>query len=171
MALIIHPSRQAFFAFSGCFAPIFMLTMVVTAEPKEEGSIKHMDVMLLAIPCPFKTTAPYFSTSLLIRKKPKLSIRLESMAGKPIRSKVRMMVQSKRKPVRTKRSPVFFMNNSKYIHPVIKKFDAREAMTEPTRPQRNTAIKTALNNIFKISMITIRTNVSSGLPLAFFMEL
>ncbi len=70
MALMTQPVKQAFFAFSGWFAPTFMLTMVVTAEPKEEGRIKQMEVMLLAIPCPFKTMDPYFSTSLLMRKKP-----------------------------------------------------------------------------------------------------
>ena len=48
--LATQPVSVHFFARGPCPAPTFMLTMVVIAEPKELGRLKHTDVILLAIP-------------------------------------------------------------------------------------------------------------------------
>ena len=48
---------------------------------------------------------------------------------------------------------------------------AREAMTEPIIPQRNTAMNRMLKSIFKTSIRTILIKVASGFPPAIFIAL
>ena len=71
MILVMQPRRQSRFAFCGYPAPMCILTIVVIAALKAAGRLKHSALILLAIPCAATTIAPYFSISLLIRKKPK----------------------------------------------------------------------------------------------------
>ena len=44
-----------FLAFLGFLAPIFILTIVVTVVPIEDGKLKHIALILLAIVCAVNT--------------------------------------------------------------------------------------------------------------------
>ena len=67
IALIAHPAMHDFLALAGLPAPMFMLTIVVTAELKEPGRLKQTAVMLFAMPWPLRTMGPYLCVSVLMR--------------------------------------------------------------------------------------------------------
>ena len=128
---------QDLLAFPGAPAPTFMLTIVVTAELKEPGRLKQTAVMLFAMPWPLRTRGPYFCVSLLMRKKPRLSMNELSMAGKPIRPSCFTIDGSKWKCRSSSRSGPFLTNSSWNIQKVIRTFATSEARTQPRMPSRS----------------------------------